>query len=157
MAIASDALNGISATAAPDGAPAEAAATGTSATAAGAAAGAEATAGAAAAEEATAATAESSASSSGTNESESVIYTRPSSRPTLYPVTSLPANCGRRNVLAPRLASVGALPRPTSTYSSTPRPPCSAEPNSRACVSIQRTGEANCQDSSSVSSNRPSF
>ena len=55
-------------------------------------------------------------------------------------------------VCAARLASVGALATPTSTNCSMPRPPCSGEPNSRSWVSIQRTGLANCQASSSISS-----
>ena len=141
----------MSATAAPDGAPAGAA--GADSTGAAAAGAAGAAAGAAGADS----TAVSSGSSSTTSESESAIVTRASSRPTLYTVTSRPENSGSFRVLAAMFASVGELPRPTSTSCSTPRPPMPRAPNIRFCVSIQRTGEANCHESSSVSSRRPSF
>ena len=55
-----------------------------------------------------------------------------------------------------RLATVGDWPTPTSTRRSTPRPPFSTLANMRSCVSIQRTGLANCQASSSTSSVRHS-
>jgi hypothetical protein len=60
---------------------------------------------------------------------------------------------------APRLArfaTVGDCPTPISTNRSTPRPPFSTLANMRSCVSIQRTGLANCQASSSTSSVRHS-
>ena len=60
------------------------------------------------------------------------------------------------SVRAARFASVGEAARPTSTRCSTPSPPSSGEENRTSCVSIQRTGEANCQASSSTSSTRAS-
>ena len=68
------------------------------------------------------------------------------SRSTLSTSSAEPAYCGRFMVWPSMLLSVGDAPTPTSTKRSTPRPV-----SRRSWVSIQRTGEANCQASSSMS------
>ncbi len=47
-------------------------------------------------------------------------------------------------------ATVGADFTPISTNRSMPNPPAASSVNSRSCVSIQRTGLANCQANSSM-------
>ena len=69
------------------------------------------------------------------------------SRSTLYTGKLTPATAMER---CARLVNVGELARPTSMI-------CSTRPNRSSWVSIQRTGEANCQDNSSTSSRRASF
>ena len=125
--------------------PAPAAGAGTASSGAGAACAAGASTGASAA-----AGAVTSTSASGTAESVSVARTRASSRRELCTVTWRPLWRGRRRVLEARLARVGELARPTSTTCSMPRPPSDGEDRSTSWVSIQRTGEANCQARSST-------
>ena len=151
--IALDAVKGSSATSAPLAPPGAGA--GAAASAAGAAAGAGAGwAGAAGA----AGGASTSSSSSSSMTATSVRSTRASSRWTLKTSVREAENSGCPSVRAARFASVGAAPRPTSTTSSTARPwtpgTASPEDSSTRCVSIQRTGEANCQHSSSMRSVR---
>ncbi len=52
-------------------------------------------------------------------------------------------------------ATVGADFTPISTKRSTPNPPAASSVNNRSWVSIQRTGLANCQASSSMMTRRP--
>ena len=54
-----------------------------------------------------------------------------------------------------RPATVGIDFTPISTNRSTPSPPAASSVNSRSWVSIQRTGLANCQASSSMTTLRP--
>ena len=63
---------------------------------------------------------------------------------------------GSLSVLVARPATVGADFTPISTNRSTPSPPAASSMNSRSCVSIQRTGLANCQASSSMTTLRHS-
>ncbi len=58
------------------------------------------------------------------------------------------------SVLVASPATVGAFFTPISTNRSTPRPPAASSMNSRSWVSIQRTGLANCQASSSMTTLR---
>ena len=97
-----------------------------------------------------------SGSVSSTAGSVSVASTRASSRRALCTVTWRPACWGRRSVLVARFARVGELARPTSTMCSIPRPPSLGEASRTSWVSIQRTGEANCQARSSTSRTRAS-
>ena len=60
--------------------------------------------------------------------------------------SGMPATVSERSA---RLVSVGEEARPTSMI-------CSTLPKRKSWVSIQRTGEANCQDSSSMRSRRAS-
>ena len=113
--------------------------------AAGAAAGAASTAGAAAASAAGA----SSTTSSGSG-SVSVANSTAASRSALSTSTVLWAYSASLRVLVASPATVGADLTPISTNRSTPRPPAASSVNSRSWVSIQRTGLANCQASSSM-------
>ena len=63
---------------------------------------------------------------------------------------------GSLSVLVASPATVGADFTPISTNRSTPSPPAASSMNSRSCVSIQRTGLANCQASSSMTTLRHS-
>ena len=68
-------------------------------------------------------------------------------RGALETVTLRRENSGSLSVLAPRFASVGALPRPTSTYSSTPRPPCvAAESTTRNEEGTTRSAQTTAAD-----------
>ena len=100
--------------------------------------------------------ASNSGSVSSTAGSVSVARTRASSRRALCTVTWRPACWGRRRVLVARFARVGEPARPTSTTCSIPRPPSLREDSRTSWVSIQRTGEANCQARSSTSRTRAS-
>ena len=77
---------------------------------------------------------------------------RAASRSQLRTSTPREAKAGRARVRSARFASVGEAPRPISTRRSTPRASASKR---RFCVSIQRTGEANCQARSSMRRVRP--
>ena len=122
----------------------------------GAAAGAAAT-GAAAVSDAGVSSATSSSTGAG---SSSVAKTAAASRSMF--ATSTPrapvvaCTVGSLSVDDARFATVGDWPTPISTKRSTPRPPFSTLANIRSCVSIQRTGLANCHASSSTSSVRHS-
>ncbi len=63
---------------------------------------------------------------------------------------------GSLSVLVASPATVGADLTPISTNRSMPRPPAASSMKSRSCVSIQRTGLANCQASSSMTTLRHS-
>ena len=63
---------------------------------------------------------------------------------------------GSFSVLVARPATVGADFTPISTNRSMPSPPAASSMNSRSWVSIQRTGLANCQASSSMTTLRHS-
>ncbi|CNM87910.1 Uncharacterised protein [Mycobacterium tuberculosis] len=76
------------------------------------------------------------------------------SRSALSTSTVLWAYSGSLRVLVARPATVGELFTPISTNRSTPSPPAASSMNSRSCVSIQRTGLANCHASSSMNTVR---
>ena len=96
-----------------------------------------------------------SAASSTSARTSSRANTRSRSRSTFQTVTSRLAWRGSAAVRAARFAMVGAVPTPTSMMRVTPR-----SSRTRSWVSIQRTGEQNCQASSSTSrvrARRPGF
>ncbi|CAG7336454.1 hypothetical protein PICSAR65_03601 [Mycobacterium avium subsp. paratuberculosis] len=95
----------------------------------------------------------SSASGSGSG-SVSVANSTAASRSALSTSTVLCAYSGSLRVLVASPATVGADFTPISTNRSTPRPPAASSVNSRSWVSIQRTGLANCQASSSINTVR---
>ena len=88
--------------------------------------------------------------------SVSVANSTAASRSKLSTSTVLWANSGSFRVLVAKPATVGADFTPISTNRSTPRPPAASSMNSRSWVSIQRTGLANCQASSSMTTMRHS-
>ena len=87
--------------------------------------------------------------------SVSVANSTAASRSALSTSTVLWAYSGSLRVLVASPATVGADFTPISTNRSTPRPPAASSMNSRSWVSIQRTGLANCQASSSMMTLRP--
>ena len=95
----------------------------------------------------------SSCSGSG---SVSVANNTGASRSELSTSTVLWAYSGSFSVFCASPATVGADFTPISTNRSTPSPPAASSVNSRSCVSIQRTGLANCQASSSMTTLRHS-
>ncbi|CEZ69122.1 Uncharacterised protein [Mycobacterium tuberculosis] len=95
----------------------------------------------------------SSSSGSGSG-SVSVANSTAASRSALSTSTVLWAYSGSLRVLVARPATVGELFTPISTNRSTPSPPAASSMNSRSCVSIQRTGLANCHASSSMNTVR---
>ncbi len=120
-------------------------------------AGAAGAAGTASAGAASAAGAESPAGSSRSGSgSVSVANSTAASRSALSTSVVLCEYSGSFSVLVARPATVGAFFTPISTKRSTPRPPAASSMNSRSWVSIQRTGLANCQASSSMTSLRHS-
>ena len=88
--------------------------------------------------------------------SSEVSKTVSASTSTLSTSGRVPRWVGRAREPFERLASVGALPTPISTIRSTPSPPSSTGVHISSKVSIQRTGEANCHASSSITSVRAS-
>ena len=112
----------------------------------------EAGSGAAGALSAGAASSASSASVDTSRTTSSVANTTPRSRSTFNTSMSTSAYCGRVRVWPIMFAIVGAEPTPTSTKRSTPR-----VVSAKSWVSIQRTGEANCQAKSSIRIVRASF
>ena len=64
------------------------------------------------------------------------------------------AYSGNLRVLVASPATVGADFTPISTNRSTPNPPAASSVKSKSWVSIQRTGLANCQASSSMNTVR---
>ena len=105
---------------------------------------------------AVAAAAGASSSSGSGSGSVSVANSTAASRSELSTSTVLWAYSGSFSVLVARPATVGADFTPISTNRSTPRPPAASSMNSRSWVSIQRTGLANCQASSSITTLRHS-
>ncbi len=95
-----------------------------------------------------------SAGSSSGSGSVSVANSTAASRSALSTSIVLWAYSGSLRVLVARPATVGEVFTPISTNRSTPRPPAASSVNSRSCVSIQRTGLANCQASNSINTLR---
>ena len=88
--------------------------------------------------------------------SVSVANSTGASRSVLSTSVVLCEYSGSFSVLVAKPATVGADFTPISTKRSMPSPPAASSMNRRSCVSIQRTGLANCQANSSMTTLRHS-